>query len=183
MICRGTAAAAVLLVFPPAAFAAGAADADLPPAAVVSSLLLDTPESRRAAVVERIVSESAVPPEIGSTAGRVAGKTPEGEQMAVAPRAWVTAEPPRAKSEPRYDAPAGTGTATRLSISSSTLFGETPLALRVLLEGRADRTDPEIAFRGAAWRLFRGERDAWWFGMETDDAGENRATFSLEYAF
>jgi hypothetical protein len=183
MISRSVAAAAVLLIFAPAAFAAGAADADLPPATVVSSLLLDTPESRRDAVVERIVSESAASPRIGSTAERVAGKAPEEEKMATSPRAWVTAEAPRARSETRYDAPAGTGTATRLSISSSTLFGETPLALRVLFEGRADRTDPEITFRGAAWRLFRGERDAWWFGMETDDAGENRATFSLEYAF
>lgn len=102
-----------------------------------------------------------------------------------APRAWVLPEAEKASSVTGYDVPAPPErpAGTRISLSSDSLFGDGPLAWRLLLEGRRETGVPEVTFRGAAWRFFRGSRDAWWLGMETDDTGENRATFSLEYAF
>jgi hypothetical protein len=134
---------------------------------------------RQAAAVTRLLEDKSEPPAPQPAAGEgtAAGKT--------APRAWVLPDAEKAKSETKYDAPAPPEkpAGTRISLSSDSLFGDGPLAWRLLLEGSAETGEPQVNFRGAAWRFFRGSRDAWWLGMETDDAGENRATFSLEYAF
>ncbi|MBQ7251648.1 MAG: hypothetical protein IJS32_03495 [Kiritimatiellae bacterium] len=134
---------------------------------------------RQAAAVTRLLEGKPDPsaPQPAAEEGREAGKS--------APRAWVLPDAGKAESETKYDAPAPPEkpAGTRISLSSDSLFGDGPLAWRLLLEGHAETGGPQLDFRGAAWRFFRGSRDAWWLGMETDDTGENRATFSLEYAF
>jgi len=161
---KRTAIFAILVAFAATAWAdAGTGETNPPTGA--AERLLEREES--------VAAESSVSSPGEGTAPAAAG-----------PRTWVVAAPSGPQSDTRYDAPdVPAAPPARLALSSSILFGDTPLAWRVLLEGRADREEPELGFRGASWRVFRRQSAEGWIGVETDDEGVSRATVAVERAF